>query len=142
MKQKINLITLGVRDLKRSLDFYEKGLGWKKSNQSQETVAFFQLNGIVLSLFNRSSLAEDANVEEKPTGFSSITLAYNAESEIEVDEVINKVRNLGANILKEPQKVFWGGYSAYFSDLDGHLFEVAHNPFFPLNVKGEVELPD
>ena len=142
MKQKINLITLGVRDLKRSLDFYEKGLGWKKSNQSQETVAFFQLNGIVLSLFNRSSLAEDANVEDKPTGFSSITLAYNAESEIEVDEVINKVRKLGANILKEPQKVFWGGYSAYFSDLDGHLFEVAHNPFFPLNEKGEVELPD
>jgi len=142
MKQKINLITLGVRDLKRSLDFYEKGLGWKKSNQSQETVAFFQLNGIVLSLFNRSSLAEDANVEDNPTGFSSITLAYNAESEIEVDEVINKVRKLGANILKEPQKVFWGGYSAYFSDLDGHLFEVAHNPFFPLNEKGEVELPD
>ena len=142
MKQKINLITLGVRDLKRSLDFYEKGLGWKKSNQSQETVAFFQLNGIVLSLYNRSLLAEDANVEDKPTGFSSITLAYNAESEIEVDEVINKVRKLGANILKEPQKVFWGGYSAYFTDPDGHLFEVAHNPFFPLNEKGEVELPD
>ncbi|TGN17401.1 VOC family protein [Leptospira idonii] len=142
MKQKLNLITLGVSDLSRSLQFYEKGLGWKKSSASQETVAFFQLNGLVLSLFNRKSLAEDAEVDEKGSGFPGITLAYNAESEQEVDEVIEKVRSLGAKILKTPQKVFWGGYSAYFEDPDGHLFEVAHNPFFPLNAKGEVVLPD
>jgi catechol 2,3-dioxygenase-like lactoylglutathione lyase family enzyme len=142
MKQKLNLITLGVSDLNKSLEFYEKGLGWKKSSASQESVAFFQLNGLVLSLFHRASLAEDAKVENLQTGFSAITLAYNAESEEEVRQVIDKVRSLGAKILKEPQKVFWGGYSAYFADPDGHLFEVAHNPFFPLNEKGEVILPD
>lgn len=142
MKQKLNLITLGVKDLARSLDFYENGLGWKKSNMSQDSVAFFQLNGMVLSLFNRSSLAEDANVPDQVTGFSALTLAYNAESEEEVRNVISKVRMLGAKVLKEPQQVFWGGYSAYFADPDGHLFEVAYNPFFPLNEKGEVVLPD
>ncbi|TGL60180.1 VOC family protein [Leptospira ognonensis] len=142
MKQKLNLITLGVRDLTRSLDFYEKGLGWKKSNMSQDSVAFFQLNGMILSLFNRGALALDANVPDQETGFSALTLAYNAESEEEVREVISKVRMLGAKILKEPQHVFWGGYSSYFADPDGHLFEVAYNPFFPLNEKGEVVLPD
>ncbi|WP_411824534.1 VOC family protein [Leptospira sp. 'Mane'] len=142
MKQKLNLITLGVSDLQRSLQFYEQGLGWKKSSASQESVAFFQLNGLVLSLFSRESLAEDAHLSPEGTGFPGITIAYNASSEKEVDEVIEKVRSLGAKILKTPQKVFWGGYSAYFADPDGHIFEVAHNPFFPLNEKGEVELPD
>ncbi|MCZ8156742.1 MAG: VOC family protein [Leptospira sp.] len=141
MKQKINLITLGVKDLKASLAFYEGGLGWKKSEQSQESVAFFQLNGLILSLFNRRSLAEDATVEDSPTGFSALTLAYNTESEEEVNQVIETVRKLGARILKEPQKVFWGGYSAYFADPDGHIFEVAFNPYFPMNEKGEVILP-
>jgi len=141
MKQKLNLITLGVKDLKKSIEFYETGLGWKKSSMSQDSVAFFQLNGLVLSLFNRDSLAKDAQVENLDTGFSGITLAYNAENEEEVRSVIETVRSLGAKILKEPQKVFWGGYSGYFSDLDGHLFEVAFNPFFPLNEKGEVVLP-
>ncbi len=141
MKQKINLITLGVKDLKASLAFYEGGLGWQKSEQSQESVAFFQLNGLILSLFNRRSLAEDATVEDSPTGFSALTLAYNTESEEEVNQVIETVRKLGARILKEPQKVFWGGYSAYFADPDGHIFEVAFNPYFPMNEKGEVVLP-
>ncbi|BDA80342.1 glyoxalase [Leptospira kobayashii] len=138
----MNLITLGVSDLQKSLEFYEKGLGWKKSSASQESVAFFQLNGLVLSLFSRDSLAEDAHVNSEGKGFSGITIAYNAASEKEVDEVIEKVRSLGAKILKTPQKVFWGGYSSYFADPDGHIFEVAHNPFFPLNEKGEVVLPD
>ncbi|TGN09741.1 VOC family protein [Leptospira ilyithenensis] len=142
MKQKLNLITLGVSDLQKSLLFYEQGLGWKKSSASQESVAFFQLNGLVLSLFSREALAEDAHLSAEGTGFSGITIAYNAASEKEVDEVIEKVRSLGAKILKTPQKVFWGGYSSYFADPDGHIFEVAHNPFFPLNEKGEVVLPD
>ena len=140
MKPRINLITLGVNDLKQSVDFYEKGLGWKKSNASQEGVAFFQLNGIVLSLFSREELAKDAHVPSEGQGFSGITLAYNAKSEQEVDEVIAKVKSLGATITKTPQKVFWGGYSSYFKDLNGHLFEVAYNPFFEFDERDILKL--
>ncbi len=142
MKQRLNIITLGVANLSKSLDFYEKGLGWKKSSASQESIAFFQINGMILSLFNRDSLAEDASVKNTTPGFSGITLAYNTESEEEVREVIEKVRSLGAKILKEPQKVFWGGFSAYFCDPDGHIFEVAFNPFLSLSEKGEANLPE
>lgn len=130
MKPRINLITLGVKDLQVSIDFYEKGLGWKRAKASQDSVAFFQLNGIVLSLYSREALAEDAQVPHEGQGFSGITLAYNTKSEQEVDDIIEEVKKLGATITKTPQKVFWGGYSAYFKDPDGHLFEVAHNPFF------------
>src|SRR5262245_50693919 len=114
MKPRINLVTLGVKDLKKSIKFYEKGLGWKRSTQSQESVAFFQLNGIVLSLFGREALAEDAQVPAAGSGFEGITLAYNVKSEKEVDDVIAEVEKLGVEIVKRPQKVFWGGYSSYF----------------------------
>src|SRR4051812_25482568 len=103
MEPRINLITLGVKDLSKSLDFYEKGLGWKKSAASQQNVAFFQLNGLVLSLYPRELLAEDAMLPQQGTGFSGITLAYNAKSETEVDDVIAKVEKLGADIIKRPQ---------------------------------------
>ncbi|MDB5256916.1 MAG: lactoylglutathione lyase-like lyase [Chitinophagaceae bacterium] len=140
MKARLNLITLGVIDLKTSVDFYENGLGWKKSSASQEGVAFFQLNGIVLSLYPREALAEDAQVSPEGQGFSGITLAYNAKSEQEVDEVIAKVKKLGATITKTPQKVFWGGYSSYFKDPNGHLFEVAYNPFFEFDERDILKL--
>lgn len=140
MKARIILITLGVLDLKASIEFYEKGLGWQKSKASQEGVAFFQLNGIVLSLQPREALAEDAEVSPEGQGFSGITLAYNARSEQEVDEVIAKVKSLGATVTKEPQKVFWGGYSSYFKDPNGHLFEVAYNPFFEFDERDILKL--
>jgi catechol 2,3-dioxygenase-like lactoylglutathione lyase family enzyme len=140
MEARINLITLGVKDLPTAINFYEKGLGWKKAKASQEGVAFFQLNGIVLSLYSRESLAEDAQVSHEGQGFSGITLAYNTKSEQEVDDVIAQVEKLGATITKTPQKVFWGGYSAYFKDLDGHLFEVAYNPFFEFDERGILTL--
>ena len=140
MNARINLITLGVKDLSAAIHFYENGLGWKRAKASQESVAFFQLNGIVLSLFSRGSLAEDAQVANEGQGFSGITLAYNTKSEQEVDEVIDKVKKLGATITKTPQKVFWGGYSAYFKDLDGHLFEVAYNPFFEFDERDILKL--
>lgn len=133
MKPNIHLITLGVEDLQRSIDFYEKGLGWKKSDQSQENVAFFSLSGIVFGLYPRHLLAEDAQIAPEGSGFSGITLAHNCNSEAEVDEVFDLVKRLGAGIVKEPEKVFWGGYSGYFRDPDGHLFEVAYNPFFPFD---------
>lgn len=141
MYPRINLVTLGVSNLQRSIDFYEKGLGWKRSEESNDNVAFFQIGVLVFSLFGEKALAEDIGIPfQKRQKFSGITLAQNQVSEAEVDIVINKVRALGAEILKEPQKVFWGGYSGYFRDFDGHIFEVAYNPFFPLNEKGEIVL--
>ncbi|TGL25881.1 VOC family protein [Leptospira levettii] len=141
MFPRINLITLGVSDLNRAVHFYETGLGWKKSKESNENVAFFQIGALVLGLFGEKDLAKDIGIPfQNRQEYSGLTLAQNVETEAEVDRIINEVRKLGATILEEPQKVFWGGYSAYFKDLDGHIFEVAYNPFFPLNEKGEIEL--
>jgi len=141
MRQNLNLITLGVNDFQKSLHFYEIGLGWKKSPSSMEDLALFDLNGIVLCLYPRKLLAEDVTVDESGSGFSGITLAYNATSEAEVDSVLKEVEKLGATVLKPGQKVFWGGYSGYFKDLDGHVFEVAYNPFWELDDNNNVILP-
>ena len=141
MRQKLNLITLGVNDFDRSVAFFEKGLGWKKSSASVSELALFPLGGIVLALHPRKDLAADVSVSPEGSGFSGITLSYNAKSETEVDEVLEKVRKLGASIIKPAQKVYWGGYSGYFKDLDGHLFEVAHNPFWDLDEQNNLKLP-
>ena len=141
MRQKLNLITLGVNDFEKSVEFYEKGLGWKKSSASQDDLALFPLGGIVLALYPRKLLADDATVKDEPTGFSGITLAYNAKHEKEVDDVLAQVEKLGATIVKPAQKVFWGGYSGYFKDLDGHLFEVAFNPFWRLDEDENLDFP-
>lgn len=142
MRQRFHVITLGVEDFQRAVAFYETGLGWKKSSASQNDIAFFQLGGIVLALYPKRLLAEDANVSDKGTGFSGITIAYNTKSEQEVDEVLRKVEALGAKIIKPAQKVFWGGYSGYFKDPDGHLFEVAYNPFWDFDENDNLVLPD
>jgi catechol 2,3-dioxygenase-like lactoylglutathione lyase family enzyme len=142
MRQKLNLITLGVKDFKRSLDFYENGLGWKRSSSSHEDFALFPLGGITLSLYPRHLLAEDATVDQNGSGFSGITISYNAKSEKEVDEILKLVESLGATIIKPAQKVFWGGYSGYFKDLDGHLFEVAFNPFWEFDENDNIKLPE
>lgn len=129
MKPRISMITLGVRDLGASIEFYEKGLGFPRMESPPE-VAFFTLNGTWLGLFGREALAEDATVSPKGEGFESIVLAHNVHSEKEVDDVINQAVGAGATLVKKPQKVVWGGYSGYFEDLDGHVWEVAHNPHF------------
>lgn len=129
MRQKLNIITLGVKDMDKSLDFYEKGLNWKKSAASQGNIVFFQMGGIVLALYPLEALAEDVQVPLERSGFSGFTICHNAKTEKEVDEVLTQVEKLGAKIVKPAEKVFWGGYSGYFEDLDGHIFEVAHNPF-------------
>jgi predicted lactoylglutathione lyase len=141
MRQKLTLITLGVSDIERSLAFYEKGLGWKKSSSSNDNIAFFSLGGMVLGLYSRHSLAEDATVNAAGTGFPGITISYNAKSEQEVDEVLAEVQKLGATIIKPAQKVFWGGYSGYFQDPDGHYFEVAFNPFWEFDKNDNIKLP-
>jgi catechol 2,3-dioxygenase-like lactoylglutathione lyase family enzyme len=141
MRQKISLITFGVKDLQRSLNFYEKGLGWKKSAASQDNIAFFPMGGIVFALYSRDLLAEDALLDPAGSGFSGITLSHNAKSEEEVDNVLKEVESLGAKILKPGQKVFWGGYSGYFSDPDGHIIEVAYNPFWKMDENDNILLP-
>lgn len=129
MKPRISMITLGVRDLARSIQFYEEGLGLPRMDSPPE-VAFFTLNGTWLGLYGRDDLAEDAGVSSNGTGFEGFSIAHNVSSESEVDEVIDQAVKAGATLVKPAQKVFWGGYSGYFSDPDGHLWEVAHNPLF------------
>ncbi|KHF24124.1 lactoylglutathione lyase-like protein [Solemya velum gill symbiont] len=128
MKPRISMITLGVRDLSASIKFYENGLGFPRMESPPE-VAFFTLNGTWLGLYGRDALAEDATVPVKGDGFNSFTLAHNVESEAQVDEVVAQAVKAGATLVKKPQAVFWGGYSGYFADPDGHLWEVAYNPY-------------
>lgn len=124
MRPELNHITLGVYDLERSVNFFEKGLGCKKSDASVEASALFPLGGIVLTIHPRKELAEEATVSPEGSGFSGITLSYNAKSDKEVDEVLTKVASLGARIIKPAQGVYCDGY---FGDLGGHLFELAHS---------------
>ena len=129
MKPRISMITLGVRDLASSIKFYEQGLGFPRM-ESPPQVAFFTLKGTWLGLYGCEALAEDATVSAAGDGFESFALAYNVESESEADTFMNQAINAGATLVKKPQKVFWGGYSGYFKDPDGHLWEVAYNPHF------------
>ncbi|MDB5551909.1 MAG: glyoxalase-like domain protein [Rhizobium sp.] len=138
---RISLVTLGVEDVARATEFYER-LGWRKSAASQDSVTFIQLKGTVLGLFSREALAHDAQVENTPKGFSGITLAHNVTSERGVDAVFKFALSCGATEVKKPEKVFWGGYSGYFADPDGHLWEIAYNPFFALNAEGHVILEE
>lgn len=133
MKAKISLITLGVEDIKKSLSFYRDGLGFNTHNykEDDETI-FFQLEGTWLSIIPREILAQDAKVSVNGSGFKGFTLAHNVTSEEKVDEVYNHALSAGAKPIKQPQHVFWGGYSGYFSDPDGYLWEVAYNPFTDL----------
>jgi hypothetical protein len=139
MEQRLSLVTLGVADLERSRRFYEDGLGWRRGNAHAEVV-FFQLGGIVLALFARTALAADAGLAAAGSGFGGIVLAYNARSREEVDTVLGQAKAAGARILKPAAETFWGGYSGYFADLDGHPWEVAHNPFWTLDAEGRVSL--
>ncbi|MBM6596174.1 VOC family protein [Microvirga pudoricolor] len=141
MQPRITLLTLGVADVAKARAFYE-AWGWKASSASQEGVTFFQANGLALALFGRADLAADAGVEDTPTGFSAVSIAYNARSKEEADEVYALAIRAGARAVKPLHDVFWGGYSGYFADPDGHLWEVAWNPSFPLDEQGHMFLPD
>lgn len=136
MKPRISMITLGVSDLAASIRFYEEGLGLPRMESPPE-VAFFTLNGTWLGLYGREALAEDAGVSSEGSGFSGIALAHNLASEEEVHELLEQAVAAGARLVKPGQKVFWGGYSGYFADPDGYLWEVAHNPFAWVGPKDE-----
>lgn len=129
MKPRISMITLGVADLERARQFYRDGLGFPQRDSPPE-VAFFPLNGTWLGLFSRAALAEDAMVAPDGHGFAGVALAHNVTSEAEVDRVLARAVASGATLTKPAQKTSWGGYAGYFRDPDGHLWEVAHNPFF------------
>ena len=129
MKPRISMITLGVSDLEKSIKFYKEGLGFPRKESPTE-IAFFTLNGSWLSLYNRESLAEDATVLPEGSSFNGFTLSHNVASESEVDQVIEQALSAGATLSKAVQKASWGGYSGYFEDPDGYLWEVAHNPHF------------
>lgn len=141
MRPSITAVTLGVRSFKRSLDFYKNALGFPTKATEKDGVAFFKLEtGIVLVLRGRRDLAKDALVSPHGSGFPGFYLAHNVRSEKAVDDVFRQVTKLGARSVKKPQKASWGGYSAYFADPDGYLWEIVYNPFLMLDQKGRIVL--
>ena len=141
MEQRLSVITLGVADLARSCRFYEHGLGWQASGRSTEDIIFFQVGGLVLALYSRAALAEDAHLAHEGTGFGGMTLAYLVRQREEVEAVLAEAQAAGATLLKSAQETDWGGYSGYFADPDGYPWEVAWNPFWDLREDGSVALP-
>jgi predicted lactoylglutathione lyase len=137
--QRVTLITLGVDDLGKSRSFYG-ALGWEPTRE-QEGVIFYQINGLVLGLFGRTALAEDQGRPDATLETGAITLAQNFASVDEVDTAFAMAVSAGATALKKPQQVSWGGYSGYWADPDGHVWEVAMNPYWPLNDDGSLTLP-
>lgn len=138
MDQRLSLVTLGVSDLARSRAFYE-ALGWTTGAAPEDDVVFFQAGAMVVALWDRARLAEDSGATDSG-GWGGITLAHNVGSPAEVDAVIEEVRAAGGAIVREPDETDWGGYSAAFTDLDGHPWEVAHNPHWTLGEDGSVRL--
>lgn len=138
--QRVTLITLGVADLDRAKAFYG-ALGWSPAEET-DGVAFYQLQGLVLGLFGKEALAADQGRAGAALGTGAMTLAQNFGTEAEVDAAFALAVKAGATSLKRPEKVFWGGYSGYFADPDGHVWELAMNPFWPLSDDGTLTLPD
>ena len=138
--QRLTMVTLGVADVARSTSFYES-LGWRRSS-SEESITFFSMQGSVLALFGREALADDVGVSAAGSGFRGVTVALNCDSRDEVDAVFEAWVAAGADPVKRPEPVFWGGYSSYVADPDGHLWEIAHNPFSPNDADGRMELSD
>ncbi|WP_430411361.1 VOC family protein [Kordia sp.] len=136
MQPRVTIIGLGVNNLEISTAFYKEKFGWKLTNASNENISFFQLNGVLLSLYPKDKLAEDATVDPTGSGFKAFTLAYNTHTKEEVDEIITDLANKGVKIVKQPEHVFWGGYSGYIADLDENLWEIAFNPFLRLDEAG------
>jgi len=139
MRQSVSLVTLGVSDYGKAKAFYE-ALGWSVAWEAEET-SFFQANGVVLVLWSREKLALDTGIPDEPGGWGGIALAHNVGSREEVHEVIELARSKGGEITREPAETFYGGYAGAFRDLDGHAWEVAHNPGFGLGADGSVVLP-
>ena len=142
MEQRLSLITLGVADLGHASRFYE-ALGWRRAMADAQGVAFFQLGGMALSLFPLDDLAADAGMAPAPLPpFRGIALAHNVRERAEVDQLVAAFLRLGGALRKPAEEKVWGGYGAYVTDLDGHLWEIAWNPGFPIASDGSITLPD
>lgn len=139
--ERVTLITLGVADMARARAFYQ-AWGWQVHSRSMPDLTLFQMNGAALALFDLRELAADQDRPGAALGTGAMTLAQNMRSEAEVDDVFKAALNAGATPLKRPQKVFWGGYSGYVTDPDGHVWELAYNPFWPLSDDGSLTLPE
>ncbi len=137
--QRVTLITLGVDDLARSTAFYA-ALGWAPAEETEGAV-FYRMGGMALGLFGRAALAADQGRPGAALGTGAITLAQNFADREAVDAAFARVEAAGATVLKRPEAVFWGGYSGYWADPDGHVWEMAHNPFWPLDADGRLSLP-
>ena len=138
--QRLTMVTLGVADVARSTAFYES-LGWRWSSASQESVTFFSMQGSALGLFGREALAQSAGVSSDGNGFRGVSVSLNCADRDDVDAVYAEWVAAGATPVKAPEAVFWGGYSSYVADPDGHLWEIAHNPFAPNDDDGLMPLP-
>jgi predicted lactoylglutathione lyase len=138
MEQRVSLVTLGVRDLRRARAFYE-ALGWTTNAAPDDDVVFFQAGGMIVALWGRAELAEDSGVEDAG-GWGGITLAHNVRSPAEVDAVLAEAESAGATVTRLGAQTFWGGYAGAFTDPDGHAWEVAHNPHWTLAEDGSVSL--
>lgn len=140
MEPRISIVTLGVKEMQRSCDFYEKGLGFPTSGKADDPIVFFKLTGLVFAIYPRDKLAEDINPKLPPTGkgFSGFTLAHNARDKEHVDTILKQAEAAGGKIVKPAQTVFWGGYSGYFSDPDGYFWEVAWSKDFKFNEDGSL----
>jgi catechol 2,3-dioxygenase-like lactoylglutathione lyase family enzyme len=141
MEQRLTLVTLGVADLDRAITFYD-ALGWRRSVKDAPGIAFYQTGSIAFGLYPRAELAKDAGVSPDGGGFRSFALAHNLRTREEVDATLAEAEAAGATVIKPAEVAFWGGYSGYFADPDGFLWEVAWNPGFPLDENGAVTLPD
>ncbi len=137
MKQQLQFITIGAENLDSLKEFYVNSFGWKPS-RDDGGIVFFQMNGFILSLYSAEELAEDIGIHNNGNGFKRITTAICFNSEQEVDAVFRELRDKGAEVVKEPQKVFWGGYSGYVSDPEGNYWELAYNPFLQMDAEGNV----
>lgn len=140
LEQRLSFITLGVADVARSRAFFE-ALGWKASAMSNGHVTFFQVGSMGFSLYGREALAEDAQVSPEGSGYRGVTIAVNGRSREDADRIFAAFLDAGATLLKPMQAVFWGGYSGYVADLDGHHWEIAHNPFVEIDASGALKLP-
>ncbi len=140
MEQRVSLISLAVADLGRSVAFYEK-LGWTRAFEAAEGIAFFQIGGLALSLYPRGDMARDIGVPPDGSGFAGFALAHNTRSRDEVDAVLEEAEAAGARVVRVAGDRFWGGYSGCFADPDGHFWEVAWNPHFPVASDGGIALP-
>ena len=140
MKPRLNIVTIGVKDLQKSREFYQNALGWQPSKNSDDKIVFFAQGGIILGLYPIEELAKDAEIPPQRSGFSGVTLAINLDSKNGVDELFKTVIEHGGKSLVAPRETFWGGYDCYFADPDGHPWEIAWAPFWEFDEQGSLIL--